>query len=102
MAEKKEGPLAQNEKIAARIQAHLKRMERDPSANKTSVYETSNFYGSSACGTRKGVKIKYVAYQNDWNLPAADAVKYLAWLDAGNNGKHFQMTTEQEIPEEKT
>ena len=81
--------------IAARIDAHLKRFEADPEINAIDPrYGTSPFWRAFAQvkqGTRgAGVRIKYVGYQIERTICKADAERYLAWLDAGNVGKHWE------------
>lgn len=78
--------------IGARIDAHLKRFEADPKINvdrsptKTGLHD---YYNAGAGGHGRFVYVQYVAYQGNSTLSKADALKYLAWLDAGNVGRHF-------------
>jgi hypothetical protein len=82
--------------IAERINAHLKRIEADPELNQYKnathrqmklkpYWNSCAWYGH---GTRMG--IRYISYQGNQTLTKADALEYLAWLDAGNNGKHYE------------
>jgi hypothetical protein len=80
--------------IAARINAHLKRMEADKAINKNTQADgrgLSDFYcaGSSAAG--RFVYVTYITYQGHSPLTRQQAEAYLAWLDAGNNGKHYEV-----------
>jgi hypothetical protein len=81
--------------IADRIHAHLRRIEADPELNPWDdgkVNGTKPFFhaGAHVAGARVGVR--YISYQGVTNLKKADAVKYLAWLDAGNVGKHWKIS----------
>lgn len=86
------------DEIAARISAHLKRFEKDPKINVTVGGSSGvrTYYNTSAarCGSRVGVC--YVSYQGWTNLKKADAEAYLAWLDAGNVGRHYEALLERD------
>ena len=79
--------------IGERIDKHLKRFQADPrinidrSSTKTGLYD---YYNAGAAGHGRFVYIRYIAYQGNSNLSKTDALKYLAWLDAGNVGRHFE------------
>lgn len=76
--------------IAAKIDAHLKRMEADPAINRPEVVgRRSPFYRSAACVRGTYVKVTYFDHIESEMLDRGEALRYLAWLDAGNNGKHF-------------
>lgn len=78
--------------IASRIDIHLRRFERDPNINvrpKHKEYRTLPYYGARAFYSGSRVFVCYVSYQGDTSLTKAEAQRYLAWLDAGNIGKHF-------------
>lgn len=80
--------------IAARIDAHFKRIEADPKLNPWNdgkANGTKPFYiaRSHASGARIGVV--YVSYQGTSYMKKVDALKYLEWLDAGNVGKHWKI-----------
>lgn len=83
--------------IAARIYAHLKRFEADHAISRRKwtdgqgrERENTLYYhpGARAAGSR--VSVTYVTYQGDSCLTKADALAYLAWLDAGNIGTHYE------------
>jgi hypothetical protein len=81
--------------IGKKIHAHLKRFERDPVINvrKSVEYGTVPYYNVYARGsgkTGKYVYITYISYQGHVRLSRDDAEKYLAWLEAGNVGRHFE------------
>lgn len=81
--------------IAARIDEHLKRIERDPKLNpwdNGKVHGTRPFFHSGAFARGSRVGVMYVSYQGTTHMKKVDALKYLAWLDAGNVGKHWNMT----------
>lgn len=79
--------------IGERINAHLKRFEADPKINidcsptKTGLHD---YYQAGAHGSGRWVWVRYVAYQGNRTLTRAAALKYLAWLDAGNVGRYFE------------
>jgi DNA-binding response OmpR family regulator len=80
--------------IAARINAHLQRIEKDPKLNpwnEGKANGTKPYYCSTAYVGGAGVGVRYVCYQGTSYMKKAEAVKYLAWLDAGNVGKHFNL-----------
>lgn len=79
--------------IAARIDAHLRRIEADPKLNppRPTHSNTRAFYNARAWGAGAYVRVSYVSY---WNVATSlrkdGALKYLAWLDAGNVGYHYE------------
>ena len=68
--------------IAARINAHLARLERDARINVNGMY-----YRPSAYRLGPRVHVRYISYQGAQLLTRAEATAYLAWLDAGNVGR---------------
>ena len=81
--------------IAARIDAHLRRFEADKVINKPDEkYGTCRYYHAGAWANAGWVNVKYVSYQGVTSLKKADAEKYLAWLDAGNVGRHWEALRE--------
>lgn len=84
--------------IASRIYAHLMRLEKGHKGSKPTRYFMPNAWPA---GSRVGVR--YVSYQGSWFLTKADALEYLAWLDAGNEGSHhralsFNTRIRREVP----
>ena len=87
--------------LGQKINAHLQRIEHDKVLNPSKRYDNvqktwvpdergvSSFYEARARGDRHRVWIIYVTYQNGSYLSVEDAETYLAWLDAGNVGRHF-------------
>jgi hypothetical protein len=77
--------------IADRIRAHLKRIEaaqpKDGKATPGRLFMANAW----AAGSRVGVV--YVSYQGESMLRKADALDYLRWLDAGNEGTHYAVTS---------
>ena len=72
--------------IADRIAAHLQRMElAHPRRGKADCL----YYSANAWPAGNRVGVRYVAYHPASNLTKRDAVEYLAWLDAGNEGRHY-------------
>lgn len=81
-----ETPLKLRE-IATRIQAHLAHIER--SQPKDAAPKDGGFYFANAWVAGSRVGVRYVSYQISTFLTKADAIEYLAWLDAGNQGRHY-------------
>lgn len=82
--------------IAEKIDAHLKRFEKDPKINapyspvgnpKTRLLY---YWHAGARGCGRWISICYVAYQSRSSISKMDGERYLAWLDAGNVGRHFE------------
>lgn len=92
--------------LGQKIDAHLKRIEGDLTLNppkrfdeatKTWVLDPaglSAYYGARAMGDRYRVWVIYVSFQGGSYMSIEDAEKYLAWLDAGNVGRHFEALRE--------
>lgn len=79
--------------IGKRIDKHLRRFEADPKINIDRSPEKTglrDYYKAGAHGEGRWVWVTYVAYQGNRTLSKADALKYLAWLDAGNVGRHYK------------
>ena len=76
--------------IAARIDAHLKRFEDQEHRLRIGDRE---WYHSSCevYGTR--LKLHYMTTREltGFSVKKSDAITYLAWLDAGNVGKHWEV-----------
>lgn len=82
------------QEIAKRIDAHLTRFESDPKTNPVDpTYQTKPFYCARAhvLPRARTVFVVYVAYQGARKLDREQAERYLAWLDAGNVGTHWQI-----------
>jgi hypothetical protein len=89
--------------LAQRINAHLQRIERDPKLNPGKRFDqvqkkwvpdklgTYAYYGARASGDRHRVWVIFITYQGGSYLSIEDAEKYLAWLDAGNVGRHYEV-----------
>lgn len=80
--------------IAAKIGAHLKRFEADKlGVNKDDRGDGTGcrpYYIAGAGVAGRYVWVRYVSYQGAQHLTREEALAYLAWLDAGNVGRHFQ------------
>lgn len=78
--------------IAARINEYLQKFEKDLSINKIDPKNyTCKFYYANAYSGGKFVFIKYINSQGSTPLTRERAERYLAWLEAGNVGMHFEM-----------
>ena len=77
--------------LARRIDDHLKRLEADPEINKRHQKHGLVPYYCACAYYSGGAKIgvTYVSFQGASMLTRGEATKYLAWLDAGNVGKHW-------------
>ena len=84
--------------IATDIRVHLERFESDPSINKRDPHKLSRFYNVNAYVGGRFVYVRYVSFQGQSHLTRAEAEKYLAWLDAGNVGKHQEAQRATEAP----
>ena len=88
---------AQLSPIAEAIDAHLKRFEADPVINaerKSGGMALTPFYNAGAFAERGCVQVQYIIYNGYTALNATEAVAYLAWLDAGGVGTHYQAAQE--------
>jgi hypothetical protein len=75
---------------AEALRAHLERMERSPSINTVMHGTMKRFYNASAWVAGRYVGVRYISYQGNSNLTRADAEWYLAWLDGGGEGRHYE------------
>lgn len=84
--------------IAARISAHLKRFEADRKGiNKDSKGNGMGlrpYYGAWCFTAGSKVGVTYVSYQGHSYMSKADALRYLAMLDAGYVGRHYEALRE--------
>ena len=76
--------------VAARVDAHLKRFERDPKINPKSDRGLTVYWGAGSWSGGRWVYVQYVSYRGACALSKADAETYLRWLDAGNDGWHYE------------
>lgn len=79
------------DEIARRIHAHLRRFFDDPRINAPCETHggTRPYYHPHAARGGAYARVVYVTYHGGTSLTRAEAAAYLAWLDAGNVGKHF-------------
>jgi hypothetical protein len=89
--------------IASRISAHLQRFERDAVINAERFYSDQHgkrvpmgraYYSAGASRAGSRVRVRYIAYQGGRTLTRSEAERYLAWLDAGNIGRHYEALRE--------
>lgn len=80
--------------LADRIDVHLKRFEADRNDINRSEDGTSwglrPFYYASASPIGRYVSIHYVTYQGNTCISRDDAIRYLAKLDSGFAGRHWE------------
>lgn len=80
--------------IAEKISKHLKRFEGSKKHNPPDPkYKLRPYYCASAFVYGARVYVSYISYQGRSGLKKVDALKYLAWLDAGNVGRHHECPT---------
>ena len=73
--------------IAEKIDTHLKRFEASKKINKLDKkHNTQPYYNAGAYQGGNKVRVKYISYQGGTMLDKTEALRYLAWLDAGNVG----------------
>jgi hypothetical protein len=83
--------------IAASISKYIDRFGSDPKiARKTWTdgngvdRELSLYWHGHAWRGGSRVMVRYVSYQSASSLTKEEAEQYLAWLDAGNVGRHYE------------
>lgn len=80
--------------IAERIAAHLRRFEADPALRETqntSGPRMKLYWGAFTNVAGSRIRVGYVRGRfDDECITKATALGYLAWLDAGNVGRHFE------------
>lgn len=81
--------------LAERIAAHLKRFEADPLLSRRKDKKTARFWSTSCVVNGRFVSVSYISYQGSSNMSKAEAQAYLAKLDAGYVGRHFEALREQ-------
>lgn len=75
------------EQLAYAINGYLEEFEAIPKMND----KHDRFYNAGAISRGNGrVQITYVSYQGESLLTIEEAEQYLAWLDKGNIGRHFE------------
>ena len=78
--------------VAAKISEYLQKFEADPKINvKRDGGTISPYWQSGAYQAGRFVGVIYVRFQGSFTLKRDEAEKYLAWLEAGNVGKHLQV-----------
>lgn len=87
--------------LAARIDAHLKRFEADPEINPRNERGLRPYFRAGAWASARWVYLCYVSYQGPSHVSASDAARYLAWLDAGNVGRHYKAFLHQETEDDR-
>jgi hypothetical protein len=81
--------------IGRRIALHLRRLERDE-WNRTELVSGAHLHCPSAYRGSRYVRVRYRCFQAATSLNRQQATDYLAWLDAGNKGTHFDMNRDSE------
>ena len=79
--------------IAQRINVHLKRFENDPAINVDRTPDKTGlrtYYNAYAGRSGAYVSVVYISYQGHSNLTRDEALKYLAMLDGGFVGRHYE------------
>jgi len=81
--------------IAERIAAHLARFEADPVVNANVPPDTQPFSSPIARVNGRCVDVFYQWSYRQSTLTKAQALGYLAWLDAGGVGRHWEWERQQ-------
>lgn len=81
---------AEKIRVAADIRNYLQHFERDPVINKPDGARMRPYYNAGAHSVGRYTHVTYISYQGPSKLTPEEAVRYLAWLDAGNVGRHFE------------
>lgn len=81
------------DEIASRIKNHLVRLAEDKEWNRT-THGSSIIWYAGVCRAGRFVMVRYVSYQDDNHITKQEAEAYLAWLDAGNKGRHWDQQRE--------
>ena len=81
--------------IAAAIQRHLTRWEKDPVINAPDSHKMRPYFWARAYASGNRVFVKTISYQASDSLTRQQALDYLAWIDAGNVGARWQMREER-------
>ena len=76
--------------VAQNITRHLSRMEEGRELPDNG--ELPVLYKAYAWRAGNRVKIRYKSFWNPSSLTRGEAEGYLAWLDAGNSGTHYDWT----------
>mgnify|MGYP001562938722 CR=1 FL=1 len=76
--------------IAERINTHLARIEANPKLNNFKPGVGGDLFKSHARRGGRFVRVKYKSYWTTSSLARVEALAYLAWLDAGNVGMHYE------------
>lgn len=89
--------------IAERINAHLRRLEvaewKRRTAEGTVNELGASFYYAGASRQGNRVSVRYITYQGSDNLTREEALHYLAGLNAGFEGRHFEWFRQSPPPE---
>lgn len=90
----KPGSLAE---LGELIDAHLKRFEAADEKKHPKDSDRRHFWqaGAHAAKGARFVYVRYISYQGSSHLTREQATRYLAWLDAGNVGRHFEAFREK-------
>ena len=83
--------------VAAQILLHLKRLEADKEWNAPTAERGGRhkFWSVKCYQAGARVFVTYVSYQGASSLKKDDAIRYLAALDGGFKGKHWEALKEQ-------
>lgn len=84
--------------VANRIAKHLTRFaaqkaiaEKEWTDSHGDTRKLTMFWRPGAYRAGSRVKVRYVSYQYESSLTRDEAINYLAWLDAGNVGRHYEL-----------
>jgi hypothetical protein len=80
--------------LAMKIDTHLHRLEDDAGWNFVPNCDRKRFWHAGAHRAGRFVMVAYISYQATSSLTKNEAEAYLAWLDAGNKGRHYEQQKE--------
>lgn len=83
--------------IASLINAHLKRFEADKGINapRRELQNTVPFFNAWSSRAGAYIRVQYISYQGSTALTREQATAYLAKLDEGFIGRHFEALREK-------
>lgn len=84
--------------IAERIHAHLKRIEADKVLNVSPGQNRQLLFHAGAIASGRYVLCMYISFEGRSSLTKDEALRYLAKLDAGYVGRHYEALREEPAP----
>ena len=76
--------------IATKIDAHLKRFEKNPKINEINKMRLHPYFHAMCVASGNRVFCQYISYQGQSSLTKSEAIAYLEKLDKGFIGRHYE------------